>query len=263
VLIRLDPETFKLVLRQAEATLAAAKAEEELARREFERKKDLVSDHTVSQAVFDQARAKHQLAVARVEQARAALGLARHRLEQTSIRAPAAGAVTSRMVAAGQWVDVGQPLLELATGSRLKVVARVPSSFAGKLRGEFEFFAGTEERPRTAKIFSVDPLINERSRSYEVVGTTPAKGLKAGAFARVRLESAREESELYLPVEAVVVSDTPRVLVVSEGKVAVRRVRTGQRRDGKVEILSGLKANEEVIASVAGLSRGLPVEVLK
>lgn len=264
LLCDLDPTTFELGLEQAKGALAAAQANLQLATKELERKKDLVSDNTIPQSTFDQVLAQHDLAAAQVQEAQAALGLAEHRLRMTKIRAPAAGAISGRLVASGQWVDVGQTLLEMATGNQVKVVGRLPSSWAEELQGLkiFQFTLGTESKVRQAKLFSIDPVINENSRSFDLVGTAPADGLKAGAFARIQLHSLETERTLWLPVSAVVISDTPRVLMVEDSKITIRRIQTGLRSDHMVEIVSGLSENEEVVSSVAGLSRGLPVEVV-
>ena len=52
------------------------------------------------------------LPAARLEEAKAARGLAEHRLKMTRIRAPSSGAITRRMVAVGQWVEVLSGLSE-------------------------------------------------------------------------------------------------------------------------------------------------------
>jgi len=264
MLVRLEAKTFELSVRQADAGLAAAKASLDLTERELERKKDLVSDHTIPQASFDQARARFDLASAELEEAKANLEMAQHRLRVTRIKAPSAGSITRRSVAVGQWIDVGQTIFRMATGSRIKIVARVPSAWAENLQGmeNFEYRIGNSKELLKAKLFSIDPVINENSRSFEVIGTTKAKGIKAGAFARVILKSQRTEKSLWLPTEAVVISDTPRVLLADDSRVSFRRVQTGLRSENMVEIRSGLREDEEVISNVAGLSRDLPVEVL-
>jgi len=263
-LLRLDPVNFELAVKGAQAGLKAARAELRLAEQELARKKDLVSDHTIAQAEFDRAEARRDLAAARVEEASAALAISRRHLEKSCIRSPAAGAIIRRMVSVGQWIDVGEPLVRLAAGNRLKVAARVPSHWAPYLEGmeSFTFFSGSGETLRKARVFSIEPVSDQNSRSFEITGVTKAAvGLRPGVFARVILQASRPEETLWLPAEAIVISDTPRVFLVEDGRVAVRRIQTGLRKDGMVEILSGLQPDEKVISSVAGLSRGLPVEI--
>ena len=262
-LLSIDRSTFEIRLRQARARHRAARADLDLAERELERKKDLLSDQTIPQAVFDQAKARHDLAAAAVLEAAAARDLAEHDVTVAVVRAPAAGAITGRSVVVGQWADVGVGLLELAVGGRVKVIARVPAHWAGALRGleTFDFTVAPGAPPRRAELYSIDPVVSEASRSFEVVGTARADGLKPGVFATVTLRSPTTEHSLWLPASAVQTSDTPKVLMVEGGRVAVRRVQTGRRDDGMIEIVSGLEEGESVIVDVAGLSRDLPVEV--
>jgi len=264
-LFSMDRRTFELRLRQAEARVQAAKADLDLARRELERKQDLVSDKTIPQAAFDQAQARHNLAAAALLEAVATRDLAQHDFEVSIIRAPSAGAITGRMVVAGQWADVGQAMLEMAVGGKVKIVARVPSHWVTALQGldGFDFTVNPGEKPRRARLYSIDPVVQESSRSFEVVGTAPAAGLNPGLFANVTLESPEAVQSLWLPVGAVLTSDTPKIYLVQDGRIAVRRIQTGLRDDGMIEIVSGLDPGEKVISSIAGLSRDLPVEVVQ
>ena len=262
-LLSVDRRTFELRLRQAEARIQAAKADLELARRELERKEDLVSDKTIPQAAFDQAQARHDLAAAALLEAVASRDLAQHDYEVSVIRAPAAGAVTGRTVVAGQWADVGQDLMEIALGAKVKIVARVPSHWVMALQGldGFDFTIGSNQPPRRARLYSIDPVVQEASRSFEVVGTASADGLKPGMFTNVTLEAPEVVQTLWLPVSAILTSDTPKVYMAQNGRIAVRRIQTGLRDDGMIEVVSGLDEGERVIADVAGLSRDLPVQV--
>lgn len=264
-LLSMDRRTFEIRLRQAQAHVQAAKADLELARRELERKEDLVSDKTIPQATFDQAQARHDLAAAALLEAVASRDLADHDYQVSVIRAPAAGAITGRSVVAGQWADVGQGLMEMAVGAKVKIVARVPSHWVLTLQGieSFDFTVAPGEPPRRAVLYSIDPVIQESSRSFEVVGTAPADGLKPGMFANINLEAPEISQSLWLPVPAVMTSDTPKVYQVVDGKLIIKRIQTGLRNDGMIEIISGLEAGEKVIADVAGLSRDLPVEVVQ
>ncbi|HSN55695.1 MAG TPA: efflux RND transporter periplasmic adaptor subunit [Candidatus Sulfomarinibacteraceae bacterium] len=264
-LAEIDRETYALYQAQAEAEVQAAQANLALAEKELERKRDLRSDETIPQAALDQAVSNHDLARANLAAAEAALGLARRDWERSVVRAPAAGAITERMVVAGQWADVGAELLELAIGGRIKVAARVPESWVGQFTGleTFTFTAGSDPTARTARIHSLQPALREASRSFEIVGTAASDGsLKPGMFATVTLTSPEAERSLWLPAAAVSTSDLPQVLMVEGGEIVYRKIRIGRRDDGMIEVVSGLAPDEQVVADVAGLSRGIPVTVV-
>lgn len=265
-LAEIDRATFKIYLDQAQADLAAAHANLELAAKELERKRDLLSDKTIAQATFDQAAATHDLAVARVAAAEAARDLAARNWERSVLRAPAAGVITSRSVVAGQWADVGQQLFRLAIGDTVKVAARVPAAWASRLSGleGFDFEVTGSDRGRHAKLYSIDPVVSESSRSFEVVGvaSNPDGALRPGMFADVTLRSPEVRRSVWLPSSAVATSDMSQVMTVSDGAIELHRVQVGRRSDGAVEIIDGIQADQPVVADVAGLHRGAPVTVV-
>jgi RND family efflux transporter MFP subunit len=265
-LVEVDRATFGIYLDQAAAELAAARADLALAAKDLERKKDLVSDETIPQAVFDQAQASYDLAAARVSAAGAAHRLAERNFDRSIVRAPAAGSITRRLVTSGQWAEVGVALYELAVGDQVKVAARVPSEWAAKLSGleSFEFTVGLNTAVHRAELYSVDPAVMEMSRSFEVVGVADNAGgeLRPGLFANITLAAPNAIRTLWLPVSAVLSSALPQAMLVENGVVVIRDVQTGRRVDGMIEILAGLSEGEAVIDSVVGLARGLPVRIV-
>ena len=265
-LVEVDRETFRIYVQQAEANLAAANADKALAEKDLERKRDLRSDETIPQSAFDQAQAGHDLATARLAAATAARDLAQRNFERSAIRAPAAGAITQRMVVAGQWAEVGAGLLNLAVGDKIKVSARVPEAWAPELAGleGFTFTVGVSGQVHTAKLYSVQPVVEHASRSFEIVGSAANDGsIKPGMFANVVLEAPTVKQTLWLPAAAVATSDLPQVLIIEEGVISFHQIRIGRRADGLIEIVEGLSPDEAVIADVSGLSRGIPVTVIE
>lgn len=265
-LVEVDRTTFKLRLAQAEANVAAATAELNLAAKELARKHDLLSDQTIAQAVYDQAEAAQALGEARVGAAVAARDLAQRDYDRSEVRAPAAGLVARRQAVAGQWADINAPLVDLATGSSVKVAARVPESWAPQLSGldGFDFTVGTSGTSYRAKLFSVEPVVSQASRSFEVVGTFRVGDaeLRPGMFANVELVSPEVRSTMWIPATAVATSDMPQVMLVEDDKIVIRRVQTGRRNNGEIEIVTGLASDEQVVLDVSGLGRGTPVTVV-
>jgi membrane fusion protein (multidrug efflux system) len=264
-MIEVDRDTFRIYLQQAEANFAAAKADLALAEKDLERKRDLRSDETIPQSALDQAQAAHDLANARASAASAAFDLAQRNYDRSIVRAPAAGAVTQRMVVAGQWAEVGVTLFHLAVGDRIKISARVPEAWAPELAGleEFSFTVGVSGPTSTATLYSVQPVVEHASRSFEIVGTAANDGsIKPGMFANVVLKSPTTRESLWLPAAAVATSDLSQVLMVEDDAIIYRKVRIGRRADGLIEIVSGLAPGEQVVADIKGLSRGIPVTIV-
>ena len=155
--------------------------------------------------------------------------------------------------------------MNLAVGNKIKVSARVPESWAPELAGleEFTFTVGSSGPEKTATLYSIQPVVEHASRSFEIVGTAANDGsIKPGMFANVVLESPTAKTSLWLPGSAVATSDLSQVLMVSDGAIVYRKVRIGRRADGLIEIAGGLTADEQVILEVKGLTRGLPVTIV-
>jgi membrane fusion protein (multidrug efflux system) len=265
-LVEVDRKTFKIYEQQAEANLAAAKANLALADKELERKRDLRSDETIPQSAFDQALATQELATARVSSAVSALDLAQRDYDRSVVRAPAAGVITRRMVVAGQWAEVGVALLGLDIGDKVKIAARVPEAWARRLTGleTFTFTVGVSGAAHQARVYSVEPAVEEASRSFEVVGTAVNDGtMKPGMFANVTLTSPTVKTSLWLPALAIATSDLPQVLMVEDGAIVFRKIQIGRRVDSSIEVVAGLEPDEKVVADVSGLTRGLPVTVIE
>ena len=265
-LLEVDRTTFGIYLEQAQANLAAANADLTLAGKEVERKRDLRSDETISQAALDQAQAGYELATARAAAAQAAFKLSERNFDRSVVKAPAAGAITARNAVAGQWAEIGVGLLTLAMGDKVKVSARVPEAWAPQLVGleTFAFTVGTGGPTLTARIFSVQPVVEQASRSFEIIGTAANDGtMRPGMFANVVLEAPTDKRTLWLPAGAISTSDLPQVLMVVDGVIAFRKIQTGRRVDGFIEIAGGLSADEAVIADVSGLHRGIPVTIIE
>jgi hypothetical protein len=141
----------------------------------------------------------------------------------------------------------------------------VPEAWAPKLAGleKFSFTVGVSGPVHTAKLYSVQPVVEQASRSFEIIGSAANDGsIKPGMFANVVLEAPSAKQSLWLPAAAVATSDLPQVLMVKDGAIVYRKVRIGRRADGLIEIADGLSPDEAVIADVSGLSRGLPVTIV-
>ncbi len=265
-LAEVDRETYRLRLAQAEANLQAAQAELNLAAKELARKLDLLSDKTIAQAIFDQAEAKQALAAARVGSASATRDLAQRDLDRSIIRSPAEGIIAKRLCVAGQWADINQSLLELAMGSEVKIAARVPEVWMPNLSGlkGFDFTVGASSETYNAKLFSIEPVVSQNSRSFEIVGTMKISeaAVRPGMFANVHLISPTQLQSLWLPSSAVASSDMPEVMMVVDDVISMRKVQTNRRDNGLIEIVAGLEADEKVILNVAGLGRGIPVHIV-
>ncbi len=227
-----------------------------------------VASLRASEAQYESDRAAIKNAEANVEQAVAGLELARKRLQDTEIVAPFDGFVRKRLVNVGETYKDKTPRMSLVATQALKLQGEVPERFAPQLgvgravRVEVEAYPG---RKFPGTITRVSPAVDAESRTFTVEASVPNPGgiLKPGFFAKASIVIGTERNVPFLPEEAVVsFAGIVKVYVIAEGKAEERRITTGQRRDGWVEILEGVKAGETVATSgLSQLATGTAVTV--
>lgn len=240
LLAALDTRVLGAVLRQAEAAQALAAAD-------FRRGERLFEQRTISEQELDQLRAAF-------ETAEADLGRVREEFADATLTAPFAGVLGQRLVSPGRFVGAGEPLTRLVVLDPLKVEFSVPERFFSRLSLGQEVGLRVTAWPDAGFSGTIDfigPEVNTRTRTIPVVArVTNSDGkLRPGMFARVELRTA-ERGEALLIAEAALMVRGPEefIFVIGEDdRVEIRSVRSGLRRDGRVEIVSGLEAGERVV----------------
>lgn len=212
-----------------------------------------------SEAQYESDRAAVKNAEASVVQATAALDIARKRLQDTDVVSPITGFVRKRLVNVGETFKEKTPLMSLVATHALKLQGDVPERFAPQVRVghtvrvEVEAFPG---QTFPGMITRVSPTVDVENRSFGVEASVPnpKSALKPGFFAKASIVTGTEKNVPFVPEEAVVsFAGIVKVYAIVAGKAEERRVKTGVYRDGRVEILAGVKVGETIATS--GLSQ--------
>lgn len=256
-------------LREAESAitetrqaLAAADAALTLATQTHARYRQLFDNQAVTpqemdqiSASLEQARRERQRVAAGLERGLAARDAARTTADLNILQAPFAARVVRRMVDEGATVLPGTPLLELDRLGAWQVRAEVPEAFAGKLTSGDTLTVevptlGRTFAARLTEVQAVDP--GSRSFGIKAVPTEDIP-LTAGLFARIYLTSDAHAAIL-IPTTAIAErGQLTGVFTARDGHLHWRLVRTGREFDGRVEILAGLRAGEQIV--IGGIER--------
>ena len=254
VLLRLDPSINEAELLQARANL-------KLARSKYERAVDLSKSNFISGQARDEA--ENNLRVAE-----AAVALVEARLAKTEIRAPFTGVIGLRSVSIGDYVKEGADIVNLESIDLLKVDFRVPEVYMRQVKAGQPLQVALDAYPGKTfegRVFAVNPLLDAAGRAVVIraqVKNADAS-LRPGMFARVRLITSESADSLVVPEQALVPQGSEQfVFKVVDGRAVRAKVEVGQRRDGKVEMVSGVTAGEVVVVSGhQRLRDGVPVAV--
>lgn len=266
VLLRLDTRTLASDQRQADAAVAEAEAALAVARRNNERMSALRDKGLISARDADEMWGAATQATARLASARAQREAVALRLSFAELRAPDDGTLSRRDVQPGQVVAAGAELLRLIRQSRLEWRGNLPEAELIRVQeGTSVIVDSPDGSQAKGQVRRVAAAVDSASRTGIVYATLLQPGtLRAGMFAQGQLLLG-ETPALLLPLAAVVQRDGHSYVfrIGAEQRVTRQRVEIG-RVDGKqVEILSGLNADEAVVARGAGfLSEGDRVRVI-
>lgn len=134
LLAQLDARDYRLAVQAAQAQVAAATTQRDLAQADYERFAQLKAQNFISGAELDRRRASLQAAQAQLTQALAQASGQGNQENYTQLRADADGVVTAIEAEPGQVLEQGQTVLRLAQGGARDAVFAVPEDLVGQLR---------------------------------------------------------------------------------------------------------------------------------
>lgn len=272
LLVKLRSKDLEARLAQAEAALAEARAHYDNARINLKRIESLYHKQAATRKELDDMRTAFASAKARIEAARQMKAEVQELLQYSRLVAPFDGVVTRKWLEEGDLVNPGQPVLEVESADRFKIVIHVPETdilkFTTGMPVRVQIDAagiGTNGKFYQARVTRILPSANPLSRQFEVHVQMANTDLpvKSGMFARV-VVTLENQTTLLVPEQAIFKrGQLEGLFVVDENQRArLRWVQTGKHRQGDIEILSGLNPGEMVvIASEGKLLDGQKVEV--
>ncbi len=267
VIARIDATEYQARVRQAQQQAEAARAQVEIAQRQWDNNKALVDQGFISKTALDTSANNLSAARATHEAAAAAADMARKTLEDTVLRAPIGGIVAQRLAQPGERVAVDGRVIEIVDLSKLEVEATLPAADSVQVRVGQQARLQVEGLPQpvVARVVRINPSAQAGSRNVLVyLELADAAGLRQGLFAQGQLATGQASGPA-LPVSAIRTDKpAPYVQVVEDGKVAHRTVTPGARGEAQQEawaIVEGLPAGATVIKGHVGpLREGTPVK---
>ena len=279
LLLTIDPAPYQADVDRADAQVFAAQSRLANARSNYERSKQLLQDHAISQREYDDSLNAQSEADANLRSAKAQLQTAQLSLGYTQVRAPVSGRVGKLEITTGNLVAAGPGAPVLTT---LVSVSPIYASFDADeqvvTHALRELPAGASARAQIEKIpvqmgtvddtatpiaghlQLVDNQVDARSGTVRVraVFDNADGALMPGQFAHLRMGTVKAEPALMINERAVGTDQSKKFVMVvgADDKANYREVTLGANVDGLRIVTSGLKPNERVV--VNGLQRVRP-----
>lgn len=255
VLLDVDDDSMRAQLREIEARLVQARADEA-------RGRELLRANIISLQEYESM----QTAKAVTEAQRDSLNVGLH---HKRVRSPLTGSVAKRLVSVGEYVRPGTPLFDLVADDPLKLRGDVPERFTQELATGQPVEIRVDAYPDivfAGRLVRVSPAANAENRSITVEAEVPnpQRQLKAGFFANANIVTRSDDKALVVPETAVIsFAGVTKLFVVRDDVAYERQVRVGTRDEaGLVEVIEGLSPDDLVATSgLAKLENGMAVRV--
>ena len=254
LLAEFSEEAVLADLNQAKAKLMEAEAQGHEALANAERARTLQNTGAMSSQQIDQYLTAADTAKARVEVAKAVLQTQQIQLKNTKIYAPDSGVISARTATVGAVISAGSELFRLIRQSRLEWRAEVVSADIAKVKVGMQVnITAADGSKFSGKVRKLSPTVDMQTRNSLIYVDLPSNNTaKAGMYAKGEFVSG-QSSALAIPQQALVLRDgfTYVFVVKSEqGRTIVKQIKVqpGRRLLNLVEIVSGLQAQQSVVA---------------
>jgi RND family efflux transporter MFP subunit len=246
-------------LDQSLSNLNTAKANLALAEITKNRYEGLLKSHAVSQQDVDNAVGNYNANAAIVEANQANVKQLQTLQSFEKIYAPFDGVVTARntdigdLISSGSSGGVKTDLFHIAQPGVLRVYVNVPEEYSQGIKAGMTADLALAEFPARkfqGKLIRTADAINMTTRTLliEVDVDNPTGTLLTGSYAEVHLKVPTQASTYLLPVNTLIFrSEGLQVGIVKNGNVALTTVTPGHDFGNQIEIVAGIKANDQII----------------
>ena len=172
VIATLDAADYILRGKVAKAQLEQSKIALEQAKRDLDRENQLKKEGATTQTNFE--RVSNQLASSQLAFVQAQLNQEQiqNQIEHTKLLASYDGVVSKRLKVEGEWVGVGNAVLEISALGELEVSLRMPESLLRKVKmgQKVPLSIPSLDRSTEMEVMRIVPVIQENSRTFELIG---------------------------------------------------------------------------------------------
>lgn len=253
---QVDLEELRYRIAERGASVEAMRAQMEQAERSYKANEGLAAKNFIAQTALDSSKAAYDAARANWNAAKAQLDTSQVTMRQAALVAPINGVVSKRHVVPGEKVAAEQQILTIVDLARLELAGLVGTHEVSRLQPGMTVQVKVEgvDEPVEAKIDRIAPAAEPGTRSIGVtLVLNNAKELyRAGQYAVAKVVLPDDTQRLTVPIAAISRnSGQEQVWMIESGALVRRIVTTGRSdaREGRVEVLNGLKPEAQVLAA--------------
>lgn len=190
-------------------------------------------------------------AYSRMKTAEAALKSTQSSLQRTSLKASINGIVSARNVEPGEIAEAGKVLLSIVDPKEMEAELMVSKKDVMKINRGTTVEIRVDGQTHQGFVKRISPEAQAGSGLYPVtVGLPENSGILPGTYVEGRFKVASQQSVVVIPSNVVVYRGKSQSVYVADGnKAKLTNITTGEGREGRVIVTSGLKPGDKLITS--------------
>lgn len=262
----LDATDFGMQRNEQLAEVARIQALIENQTKIVARNQALANKNFISQTAVDNDIAQQNVLRQQLEAAKARVASISHTSSKSKVFAPVSGTVEKKLVDSGDYVRVGDPIVQIVSSQRLRAHLPFPERIGAVLKTGLKIRLSTPTSPKTVEtvINELKPMISEDNRTVDVIAdVVDAPGWQAGATVTGTVVLGEQPSAMMVPEQSLILRPAGEVVYVVKNNTAYQAVvKTGARQNGMIEVLEGLNENDTIVVDGAGfLTDKAPVKI--
>jgi membrane fusion protein (multidrug efflux system) len=193
-ILELETDYLRLNLDRANADIARTKAAEDDARRDLDRKKDLIAKDSIPRATYDRSQSAYDQAAAARQSTVAQAALLKQQIDDATLRSPIDGVVAEKRADVGERLGDNSVAVVIVQTSPLKLRFKVPERYLASVHVGDSVKATVDPYPNetfAGKVTTVGGVVDSATRSFLVETEFANRDgkLKPGLFARVEMNA--------------------------------------------------------------------------
>jgi len=212
-----------------------------------ERQRELLKIGGIAQQDYD-------LSVLQLSNIKADIELVKVNIGKTEIRAPYTGKLGLKNISPGAYISPSTMITTITQTDRMKLVFNVPEKYGATIKTHQAVLFSIEgsEKKFTANVVAKESAIDETTRNLKILALVNGNdnSLLSGSFVKISLELAANNAAMMIPTYAIIPQARNKMVATYQNGVAVlKKVTTGVRESGNVEILTGLNIGDTIITT--------------
>jgi membrane fusion protein, multidrug efflux system len=262
----LDATDSRMQRNEAQAEVARIQALLENQSKTVARNQALVDKNFISQNAVDNDKAQENVLKQQLAAAKARVATINHDSSKSNVIAPVSGVIESKPVDTGDYLQIGDPIVQIISKQILRAHLPFPEQVGPKLKPGLIVRLNTPTSHQMVEtvVRELKPLITEGNRTIDVIADIKdVEGWQPGASVTGTVVLGELPAAMMIPEQSLVLRPAGEVVYVVRDNIAYQTmVKTGLRQNGLIEILSGLKPNDMVVVDGAGfLTDKAPIEI--